>query len=193
MRGPRVVIAVPIKSFSESKSRLRAARPQLDVDQLTRRLAVGVIRASQPRDCVIICDDDDVARLATESGAEPLRIATQSLNSDVSAAYRELSGSYDTVIIAHGDLAVPDGLGGFESKADVTVVTDRHGSGTNVLSLVSGLQFEFAYGTNSASKHIRAAELLGVSVSIINDSPWGLDIDGPEDLELAPDAIRGGP
>jgi 2-phospho-L-lactate guanylyltransferase len=65
----------------------------------------------------------------------------------------------------------------------VTIVTDHHGTGTNVLALPTGLDFHFSYGANSASLHRREAERLGCPVTTVSDSPWRFDVDEPDDLD----------
>jgi len=70
----------------------------------------------------------------------------------------------------------------FEPADGVTIVTDHHGTGTNVLTLPTGLDFHFSYGADSASAHHREAERLGCRVALVTDSPWRFDVDEPEDL-----------
>ncbi|KMS59174.1 2-phospho-L-lactate guanylyltransferase [Novosphingobium barchaimii LL02] len=66
----------------------------------------------------------------------------------------------------------------------VGIAPDRHGSGTNALSLPlpQAAGFRFHYGTDSASLHRNAAQSLGLSaVTIITDG-LAKDIDEPFDL-----------
>ena len=106
------------------------------------------------------------------------------LNAAVREGYEELSLHYDLIIIAHSDLANSVGLGEFEFDSGITIVTDRHGIGTNVLALPANLSFDFVYGERSAANHREEARRLGLPVQWITDSRWGDDIDGPQDLHL---------
>ena len=72
MSEPRTLVLIPIKSFDASKSRLRGALSDDDTVVLTRRLARGVINAARPRECRVVCDDDEVAEFARECGATAL-------------------------------------------------------------------------------------------------------------------------
>jgi 2-phospho-L-lactate guanylyltransferase len=89
------------------------------------------------------------------------------------------------VVVAHGDLAHPSGLGSAEFGEGVTIVPDRHGDGTNVLAVPTDGAFDYAYGQGSAARHAQEAARRGWSVTWWRDSPWGLDVDTPDDLDAA--------
>jgi 2-phospho-L-lactate guanylyltransferase len=175
------VVLVPLKRFDSAKSRLRSALSDNEVTELTMRLARGVLEAARPLPTVVVCDDEVVANFARSCQAEVFLSTAQSLNGSVRDAYRRIEG-YDQFIIAHGDLSNPEGLGSFEPAAGVTIVTDHHHTGTNVLSLPAGLDFHFSYGKDSARSHEREAQRLGIAFKVIPDSPWRFDVDEPEDL-----------
>jgi len=85
--------------------------------------------------------------------------------------------------VVHGDLKNPEGLSDFSPTAAITIVSDHHASGTNVLSLPTGLDFRFHYGVGSRVLHEQEAKRLGIECSTILDSPWGYDVDEPSDLK----------
>lgn len=177
------VILVPLKRFSDAKSRLRAALVAGEVVALTRRLATGVICAAAPRPVAVLCDDDDVAAFAVTLGAAAWRVTATGLSAAVAEGYELAGRRFGRCVIAHGDLARPAGLGDYRFLEGVTVVPDHRGDGTNVLALPTGLAFPFAYGPQSADRHLAAARELGLPTHRLEGSPWGVDIDGPEDLE----------
>ena len=183
MGDARVVVLVPIKRFDAGKSRLRASLSDAQTVTLARELARGVIEACAPLECRVVCDDDEVARFALECGSTPLRVSAADLNGSISEAYRSITSSLDVVVIAHGDIARPTGLGQLSPGEGVTIFTDRHGTGTNVMALPAAIQFNFAYGTHSARRHEAEARRRGLAVRVVTNSPWGHDIDVPEDLE----------
>jgi 2-phospho-L-lactate guanylyltransferase (CobY/MobA/RfbA family) len=76
----------------------------------------------------------------------------------------------------------PAGLGKFDPAPGITVVTDSHRTGTNVLALPTGLDFTFCFGTNSAQAHEREAQRLGIDVHMEFNSPWRYDVDEPDDF-----------
>ena len=188
--APRRVVVVPLRSFDSAKSRLRAAGTS-NVASIAEQLARAVLASCKPLPVVVVCETDDIERFAVANGAAVLRSPHTGLNAAVTFAYEHLAHDYHRLAIAHGDLRFPDGLGRFEPTAAVTIVADRHGTGTNVLSLPTGLPFRFHYGPGSARRHAREAERLGLEVVTITDSPWRFDVDVPEDLTAI--EANGGP
>jgi len=172
---------VPLRDFSLAKVRLRSSGV-VDVTTLARGLAAGVLTACRGLATFVVTESDDVEAFANEHGVRVLRSDVHSLNGAVHFAYERLADAYDQLMIVHGDLKFPAGLDGFATVEDVTVVTDDQGDGTNVLVLPTGYDFRFAYGTNSAERHAREAIRLGLSVSLISDSPWRYDVDEATDL-----------
>lgn len=179
------LVLVPLKRFDAAKSRLRSALSDDEVSELTIRLARGVLEAARPLPTVVVCDDETVADFARTCGVDVFRSQTHSLNGSVSDAYHHIEG-YDQFIIVHGDLSRPQGLGNFEPARGVTIITDYHLTGTNVLALPAGLDFHFSYGTDSAQAHKQEALRLGVTLQVVTDSPWRFDVDEPEDLSRGP-------
>jgi 2-phospho-L-lactate guanylyltransferase (CobY/MobA/RfbA family) len=147
-----------------------------------QQLAEGVLRACAPLPVTVITESQTVALFAESAGADVLLTATLGLNQVVSEAATYLRNQCDQLIIVHGDLQQPIGLGAWDPNADVTVVTDRHGSGTNVLAIPSDVDFSFQYGPRSAYLHELEASRLGLSCDIVRNSPWQFDIDEPQDL-----------
>jgi 2-phospho-L-lactate guanylyltransferase len=181
-------IVVPLKRFDLAKDRLRQAA-KLDVTRLAEDLALGVLRSSSPRHVIVLSESDEISRFADAHGAEAWRSEAHSLNEAVQGAYVALRERFDRLIIVHGDLARPEGLGRFAPGPGVTIVADHHRAGTNVLVVPTGLDFHFAYGPDSLRLHHVEAERLGVSCAVLNDSPWRFDVDEPGDLGLPPDSI----
>ena len=150
---------------------------------MARLLAIAVLRACAPLPCTIVTESEAVVTFATEMGFAALLSPAIDLNSAVAFAREALQATCDQLIVVHGDLRDPEGLGGWEPGAGVTIVTDHHGTGTNVLALDSALPFTFSYGPDSALLHEHEARRLGQSITIVRDSPWAVDIDELSDLE----------
>ena len=182
------VVLVPLKRFDAAKSRLRDQLTDDEVVELTMRLAAGVLEAARPLLTVVVCDDGDVADFARRHGAEVFRSSALGLNGSVDDAYRNLV-DYDQVVVVHGDLRSPEGIGRFDPGEGVTIVTDQRRDGTNVLSLPGELDFRFSYGPGSLHRHEREAARLGLDCTVIADSPWRFDVDEPDDLVQGPDGI----
>lgn len=176
-----LAVVVPLKRVSEAKQRLRR-EGAIDVDALVWRLARGVLMATRARPTYVVTEDPGVAAFATALSVETIMTSAHSLSDAVTDAYVTLGETFERLLIIHADLADPTGLGDFEPGEGVTLVADRHGLGTNVLALPSGLDFRFGYGKNSLAHHRGEAARLGLSCTVITDSPWSWDVDVMEDL-----------
>ena len=172
---------VPLKQFDLAKERLRAGGTN-DVSALARNLAAEVIRSCAPRHVIVVSESAAISLFAQEHDAEVWHSHATTLNEAVQGAYEGLSERFERLLIVHGDLRSPAGLGTFNPPQGVTIVTDHHHRGTNVLALPTGLDFHFAYGVDSASLHADEARRLDQAVTLITDSPWRFDVDEPSDL-----------
>ncbi|MFI5036465.1 MAG: hypothetical protein ACHQFZ_09715 [Acidimicrobiales bacterium] len=179
---------VPLKAFDRAKERLRAGAG-LDVPALARRLAGEVLLACAPVPVIVVTESLDVAAFAGRFGADVCFSQAGDLNEALQRAYDALGGRYARLAVVPGDLRYPAGLGSFDPADGVTVVTDRHGSGTNVLALPGAVGFHFRYGDDSARHHADEARRLGLAVHLIERSTWSIDVDRPEDLEVPPDSV----
>jgi 2-phospho-L-lactate guanylyltransferase len=177
-------VVIPLKRFDVAKYRLRRD-DDLDVTSIARDLARGVIEASAPRPVIVVSEDPTVAEFAASLGAEIWHSAATGLNEAVQGAYQGLEGRFERLIVAHGDLRLPDGLGLVAVATGLTLYADHHGTGTNVMVIPTGLDFHFAYGANSLERHVQEAKRLALHYRVITDSPWRFDVDERSDLEGA--------
>lgn len=183
-----VVVLVPVKSFDLAKGRLADS---LDADQravLARELAATVIAAAEPLPTYVVCDNTEVASWALSVGTGVLSITASGLNPSLTQALAAAANDgYRRAIISHADLPLARDLtwlAGPDQHADVVIVPDRHGTGTNVMSVPIGVRPGFAlrYGPGSAQSHQREAERIGWTVAVQTDEDLGWDLDTPEDL-----------
>ena len=177
----RDAFVVPLKRFDVAKTRLRTGGTQ-EVDALAHDLARNVLLHCAPRHVIVLSESDDITRFALELGAEVIETDATDLNEAAQRAYALLTDRFDRLIYVHGDLRDPAGLSTFKPTSGVTIFTDHHGTGTNVLALPTGLDFRFTYGVGSAQLHEKEAKRIGASCEVIVDSPWRFDVDEPSDL-----------
>lgn len=179
---------VPVKSFELAKGRLSDLLPPNERSRLARRLAAGVVAAAHPLPTYVVCDNTAVAEWATEVGVGVLRVEAVGLNSAVTEAIGMATAlGHDRAIVSHADLPLAHDLTWLDDPpfdCNVVVVTDRHGTGTNVMALPLRLDppFVFHYGPGSAAQHRAEAERLGLAVRTVDDERLGWDIDTPDDL-----------
>ena len=150
--------------------------------RLVEELATGVVRAALPRPVVVVTDDAEVVSWAAEMGAEVHFSTVRGLNESVSEARDALKQRFTNIVVAHGDLRNPEGLGIAYFEEGVTIVSDGRGDGSNVLVVPSAIPFTFAYGVGSAARHAQHAQEMGLPWRLHTSSPWSLDIDTADDL-----------
>jgi 2-phospho-L-lactate guanylyltransferase len=178
-------VLIPVKSFTEAKVRLADALPAPKRAALAKAMGARVIAAAGVLPVSVVCDDEDVAAWAVNLGASVIWSPGVGLNGAVTDGVLRLAaaGAIE-VIVAHADLPLADDLTRLAGFAGVTFVPDRHGDGTNVLCVPTGVGFRFAYGAGSFARHRDEADRLALPYRVLRDPRLGWDVDVPADLDL---------
>jgi 2-phospho-L-lactate guanylyltransferase len=177
-------LLVPVKSFRTAKLRLSPVLSPTERAELARRLASGVLAAggSLPRN--VVCDDAEVAAWAASAGARVIWTPGLGLSGAVKAGVAVLAAEgTDVAVVAHADLACPNGLDLIGLEAGVTLVPDLRNDGTNVAAVPAGAAFAFSYGPGSFERHRAEAARLGLPCVVVHDRGLATDVDLPEDLQ----------
>ncbi len=181
----QTAVLVPVKAFGQAKVRLSSALSSTQRATLARRMASRVVRAQSPGQVWVCCDDDDVAQWAHSAGAQVIWCPGTGLNEAVAAGFAHLRDcGFTDVAIAHSDLPLATPFTPFGGWPGVTIVPDRHRTGTNVMIVPTSLRFEFAYGSGSFARHVAEAVRHRHGLRVIHDAALGWDVDHPEDLAL---------
>lgn len=192
-------VLIPIKAFSDAKARLA---PRLDPElreRIARWTAERVLRAAGELPVHVTCDDVTVAEWSRAHGANVLLQPGKGLNNAVNDAIAELARlGCRHVVIAHADLARPRSLATLIRESTVTLVPDRRGDGTNVISIPTDCGFLVSYGAGSFRRHLATALALPSppAVEVVRDPFLALDVDTPADLahplvrEVLPEWLR---
>jgi 2-phospho-L-lactate guanylyltransferase len=115
---------------------------------------------------------------------------------NAAAASALVQADADRLIIIHADLpqvtaqdiellaAAPEGT--------IAIAPDRHGTGTNAISLPlpAAKGFSFAFGTDSFARHKVEAERIGLRLEEVHSQGLARDVDEPEDLTDAADLLK---
>jgi len=185
-------VIIPVKGPDGGKSRLADV---LGVDE-RRKLADAMLAhvveaASQARAISRVCLVGP-SRCGVSEDVELLPDPGEGLNPAVQSAFDKLAAEApDRIIIVHGDLpaVTPQDLDLLAAAPldTVAIAPDRHGTGTNALSLPlpAARTFRFAFGPDSCALHTEEAHRLDISLETILSRGLEKDIDEPEDL---PDA-----
>jgi 2-phospho-L-lactate/phosphoenolpyruvate guanylyltransferase len=150
---------------------------------MARVLSAIVIAAAAPLPVFVVCDDDEVAQWAIVHGAHVSRQDGSGLNGALTGALDDLRvADYDHVVIVHADLPHAHDLAALVTDDTITLVPDRHGDGTNVLSAPLAAHIAPQYGAASFHRHLAAAHASSYRVEVVTSLDLGWDIDTPDDL-----------
>jgi 2-phospho-L-lactate/phosphoenolpyruvate guanylyltransferase len=189
------VAILPVKRFELAKQRLGAA---LDSEQ-RRRLAeamvgdvLAALRATAGVDRILVVTRQaSVAELAARAGGEVVRDAREDGQSAAAeqGIARALELGAERVLLVPGDCPAldPDELqalltGARSAGPSVTIVPDRHGTGTNALLITPPGTLAPSFGPDSFERHSRGAQAAGITLEIARPASLLLDIDTGEDL-----------
>lgn len=180
-------VVIPVKSFTMAKGRLADTLSPVERESLARDCAARVVRAAGSFPVYVVCGDATVAEWARSLGAHVVEQDRPGLDAAVATGITAVAAAgHDHVIVAHADLPLAESLAHVPVDGTVTIVTDRHHDGTNVLSVPLGAGFTTAYGPGSCDNHVRIAERLGIAHRVLVDESLSLDLDTADDLsELA--------
>jgi coenzyme F420-0:L-glutamate ligase/coenzyme F420-1:gamma-L-glutamate ligase len=210
----RIVALVPVRGLEGAKSRLGEALDAEERRALVERLLARTVAAAAATPDVVevmaVSPDPDVLALAGTLGARGIAQESGGLNEalEIGRAAAIAAGA-DAVLVVPGDLpavtthelarivdgarshlgsgapagTVEPALAGLV-PALVVLVTDRAGSGTNVLLVAPPDAIPFRFGVDSRAAHAGAARAVGAAYLEIA-GPLDLDLDTPEDLLAA--------
>jgi 2-phospho-L-lactate guanylyltransferase len=210
----RIIALVPVRGLEGAKSRLGEALDAEERRALVERLLARTVAAAAATPAVVevmaVSPDPDVLALARTLGARGIAQEGGGLNEalEIGRAAAVAAGA-DAVLVVPGDLPavtthelarIVDGArshlrsrapaGAVEPAlvglvpALVALVTDRAGSGTNVLLVAPPDAIPFHFGVDSRALHAAAAHAAGAAYLEIA-GPLELDLDTPEDLLAA--------
>ena len=191
----RTVAVLPVKTFARAKQRIGDAAAGEDRRALAEAMAADVLAALaqvEGVDGVIVVTAESRARaLAREVGAAVVLDAREDGQSGAARTGVEaaLADGAERVLCVPGDCPaldpaeIDDLLGARpEAEAEVVVVPDRHGHGTNALLLAPPDAVRPSFGPGSFARHAARARAAGAVVRIAEVPSLGLDVDTPDDL-----------
>ena len=189
---------VPVKPLRRGKSRLSGI---LTVEQralLNRELlshTLNTLRAVQEIEQILVISRDPAAlALARDLGARTIREeGTPELNQALKRATL-FAKTYLTrrILILPMDLPLmtPDDICTLIDRSQgidpvIGIAPDRHRQGTNALLVNPAGTIEYKFGPGSFQNHCEMAEKSGARLEICELPNLALDVDYPEDLQIA--------
>jgi 2-phospho-L-lactate guanylyltransferase len=198
----RTLAILPVKRFELAKTRLAEQLAGPRRRQLAEAMVSDVLDAlrSMPGlEAVVVTNEPAVAELASAAGASVLPDPAESGQSAAALVgiAHALRDSYERALLVPGDCPALDGatlrvlLDRPAGAPSVTIVPDRHGSGTNALLLTPPDVIEPGFGPDSFARHRRRAEATGAVWHVERLEPLLFDVDTPEDLAVLRVALAG--
>jgi 2-phospho-L-lactate guanylyltransferase len=187
---------IPVKASPDSKSRLaEALDPQARRALVSAMLSHVVEAASGAGNIARVC----LLGPSREGRAESVTLLADpggGLNAAVASALAEAARQgASRVVFVHADLprvsSQDIALLAAAPPGEVAIASDRHGTGTNALSLPlpEARGFSFAFGPDSFARHHAEAERLGLRIEEIRSQGLARDVDEPDDLPDADDLL----
>ena len=179
---------VPVRDVREGKTRLAGALGPPERASLVRGMIERVLDAL--RGCGAIAEIVVVTNDAAFAPADVtvLRDPGRGLNGAIGAALAQASRRHTLALVVaadapHTSAGEIDRLLQAAQAADVVVVPDHLGRGTNALGLLLPAVIEPAFGDDSCAAHVRAATAVGARVEVLPLEGLARDVDVPADLE----------
>jgi 2-phospho-L-lactate guanylyltransferase len=198
---------LPLKDFVQAKQRLSGTLTVSERRGLFHAMVEDVLTvlAAHPSfERIVVVSDDPAAHLLAEHFGidcwSERDLAASGLNAVVAAALQKMAGltharsQLVSAMVIHGDLPL---LGAQEldilidkhrdlmndHPSAVTIATDRHGRGSNILVCNPVEPPSLAYGPGSCEAHYAAASAMALPAQILALQGISQDIDIREDLQ----------
>ena len=192
---------VPVKPFSEGKSRLRACFNPDHLLEINRKCFSRTLKTlqacSEINQVLVVSRSDEVLALALDNGAEGLmEKPPYSLNNGISQALAYLTEKdCSKILIIPTDLPrlevddLHQLLNHTKQQSAIRLVPDNFQTGTNAVLLNKGFDFEPQFGRNSFQKHSRQALKLAGKLEVLLLENIQHDLDTYADLKMLDEDI----
>jgi 2-phospho-L-lactate guanylyltransferase len=200
----RTAAILPVKHFAQAKRRLGASIDGPLRDELARAMVGDVLVAlsetASIERTIVVTRELSVATAARDLGALVVNdTAEASQSAAVSLGVtRALADGFERVLCIPGDCPAldPAELNSLLDAPDpprVTIIPDRHGTGTNGLLLRPPDAIAPSFGPDSCERHRALAARAGAIHRIERPSSLLLDIDTGADLTALRERLSGAP
>ena len=188
---------IPTKAPGDGKNRLSSTLDEAARGELVRLMlghVVAAVEAARNVDKVCLLG---MSRHGLPESLPLLADPGGGLNAAIASGFGEaVRGGASRVLIIAGDLpqlsAQDVELLAAAAPGSLAIAPDRHGTGTNALSLpLPGAErFTFAFGIDSFARHSKEAERLELKIETIHSQGLVHDIDEPADLPDAEELLK---
>jgi 2-phospho-L-lactate/phosphoenolpyruvate guanylyltransferase len=196
----RATAILPVKRFAAAKRRLGLSderRRRELLEAMLRDVLAAIGESRMVERTLVVTGEPAAAEIAADLGADTVPDPADVGHSEAALLGIEAAGDEPSVALLPGDcpLLDPRELDGLLTGVPdryVTIVPDRHGTGTNALVLAPPDAIRPAFGEGSRARHEAAARRAGVPFSVEGVGSLALDLDTPADIVALTTAIESG-
>ncbi len=180
------VAVLPVKSFGRAKTRTGLVDPARGdlAERMARDVLAALAEVHALERVIVVTREPRIASIAPHVVDDPDEVshsAAAGLGIDAAVA-----AGARRVLLVPGDcpLLDPDEVDALLDFAPpgVTIVPDRHGTGTNALVLDPPGAMEPSFGPGSCARHAALARAAGVRVAVRHVPSLAFDVDTPDDV-----------
>jgi 2-phospho-L-lactate/phosphoenolpyruvate guanylyltransferase len=200
----RTIAILPVKSFDAAKQRLGGLLGSGSRQALAQAMfsdVLGALRHVEGLDAVAVVTADRAAENAARGERVQVLHDTEQAGQSPAAAIGiryALAAGYERVLLVPGDTPLLDPAevskllrDAEQQRLAVTIVPDRHGTGTNALLLSPPDAIEPSFGPGSFERHTGLAESAGVVHAASRVASLMHDVDTPDDLSALATVLQG--
>jgi 2-phospho-L-lactate guanylyltransferase len=201
---------IPVKRFATAKRRLLDAIDPPARAALIKAMLADVLAATAACDAVeriIVVTGEGRAEKVALATSQRVRAPLEVMRDPDDVGHPEAATlgivrakalGAECAVLLPGDCPLLDTaeLGaamGRTSPGRVTVVPDRHGTGTNALILSPPDAIAPGFGPGSRERHVERAERRGLEVAVEELDSLALDLDTPDDLHALAEVLAATP
>jgi 2-phospho-L-lactate guanylyltransferase len=183
------VLAIPVKSLSEAKSRLAPALSPLERGALTLAMFEDVLDAAvqlQGWELWVVSPDEAVLEVAARRSVRGVPEDKPPLSNAVRQVEREAEDAGAdvlAVLLADTPLVTAEALTrALHTLGRVVLAPDAAESGTNLLVRRPPRAIPARFGPDSYRKHLESAETKGLPAAVVELPELAFDLDAPGDI-----------
>jgi 2-phospho-L-lactate guanylyltransferase len=194
----RTLAILPVKSFGAAKQRLAPALAAGSRQALAQAMFADVLtslRRVDGVDSIVVVTADPVADAAARGRRVLVLRDTEQAGQSAAAMIGisfALAEGFERVLLVPGDTPLLDPAevtSLLAAPRRISIVPDRHGTGTNALVLAPPDALEPSFGPGSLERHVAAAGAAGEPSAVERLPTLILDVDTGADLSVLIDAL----
>jgi 2-phospho-L-lactate guanylyltransferase len=186
----RTTAVLPVKSFPRAKSRTRLDDPERATlaEAMVGDVLAALAEVAAIDEVLVVTRDPRAVEAAARVGAVVVHDPAESGHNPAAALGAAVAAERgaERVLLVPGDcpgLDPAEVTGLLEQAAEgLTIVADRHGSGTNALVIAPPLAFAPSFGPGSFARHAALGRAAGLAVRVAGVPSLAFDVDTREDL-----------